>query len=65
MRKWRRWGTYPIRFAFNGAMQEKAGREGRDPVMFSEAYCYCTVLDQAEVSPDSKPSVKITEAEYT
>ena len=21
---------------------------------------YCTVLDQAEVSPDSKPSVKIT-----
>ena len=37
---------------------EKAGREAR-PEKQSERSGYWTVLDQAAVSPDSKPSVKI------
>jgi len=36
--------VYPLRLACNGAMGWRSG--------------YCTVLDQAEVSPDSKPSSK-------
>jgi len=44
-------GWYPR--SYQG--KEKAGREAR-PEKQSERAGYCTVLDQAEVSLDSKPS---------